>query len=104
MANKFLSKLDQIHQEIRVNSIKEILTIEDACLLMGLSKSYVYRLTSEQQIPHYKPLNKVIYFKRSEIERWIFKNKIHSIEELKTQHHFLNNNKKKISKSETFKY
>lgn len=95
MANKFLVKLDEIQQEIKANNNKEILTIQDVCLMIGLSKSYIYRLTSERQIPHYKPLNKVIYFKRSEIELWIFKNRIHSIEELKTQHHFLNNNKKK---------
>lgn len=78
MANKFLVKLHEIHQEMKANSKKEILTMDDACQMLGMSKSYLYRLTSERQIPHFKPLNKVVYFKRSELISWIETGRVHT--------------------------
>ena len=42
---------------------KEVLTLEEAAEYMGLKKSYLYRLTHEKRIRHYKPNNKMIYFK-----------------------------------------
>lgn len=41
---------------------KAILTLAEAAEYMGLKKSYLYRLTHEKRIKHYKPNNKMIYF------------------------------------------
>jgi excisionase family DNA binding protein len=86
MANKYLTALQEILFEMKRTSKKEILTIDEASIMLDLSKSYLYRLTSERQIPHYKPLNKVIYFKRSEVIAWIEKGKILSNDELLKSH------------------
>ena len=32
---------------------KEVLTSDEAARYMGISKSYLYKLTMRQQIPHY---------------------------------------------------
>lgn len=61
---------------------KELLTIDDVCMYTGFSKSYVYKLTSANEIPFYKPNGKSIFFKRSEIDTWVFRNKIRSHDEL----------------------
>ena len=37
---------------------KNVLTLEDTSLLTGLSKSHLYKLTCNHQIPHYKPNGK----------------------------------------------
>ena len=86
MANKFLVKLQQILNEMKANSKKEILTMDEASSMLDLSKSYLYRMTSERIIPHYKPLNKVIYFKRSELIAWIEKGRVQTKDELLQQY------------------
>ena len=54
---------------------KEILSLQEACVYLCISQSYMYKLTSSRKIPHYSPMGKLIYFKRSEIDEWILKNK-----------------------------
>lgn len=59
-----------------VAPVKEILTIEEAAEFLSVSKSYLYKQTSAQAIPHYKPTGKRCYFKRSELEAWILAGRI----------------------------
>lgn len=55
-----------------INFNKEVLTSYEASKYMGVSKSYLYKLTSTRKIPHYKsPLGKMCYFNRRELERWL---------------------------------
>lgn len=61
---------------------KNVLTLEDAILLTGMSKSYLYKLTCKQEIPHYKPNGKQIYFDRKELEDWMKRNRVATKEEI----------------------
>jgi len=61
---------------------KPVLTIEEAALYTGLSKAYIYKLTSASQIPHYKPSGGRIYFKKTELEAWMLRNRQHTAEEI----------------------
>lgn len=54
---------------------KEILTLDETAKLLSLSKSALYKLTSGKEIPFYVPFGKIIYFRRSELENWIFNDK-----------------------------
>lgn len=58
--------------------VKEVLTSDEAARYMGMSKSYLYKLTMNQQIPHYKPTGKLCYFNRRELEQWLQKNRTNS--------------------------
>ena len=60
---------------------KNVLTLEDTSLLTGLSKSHLYKLTCNRQIPHYKPNGKQLYFDRTEIEAWMKQGKVNTIDE-----------------------
>lgn len=60
-------------------SAKDVLSVDDAALYLGVSKSLLYKLTSSRRIPHYKPSNKLIFFKRSELEAWVTKNHISEV-------------------------
>lgn len=62
---------------------KEVLTSEEAARYMGISKSYLYKLTMRQQIPHYKPMGKMCYFNRAELEAWLQNNRVTTDAELK---------------------
>ncbi|MFM4895192.1 helix-turn-helix domain-containing protein [Aeromonas caviae] len=55
---------------------KEVLCAEECAELLGVSVSYVYRLTSEKRLPHYKPQGKKIYFKRDELLGWLLSHRI----------------------------
>lgn len=62
---------------------KEILTSDEAAKYMGISKSYLYKLTMRQQIPHYKPMGKMCYFNREELEQWLQSNRVSTSNEIK---------------------
>lgn len=63
---------------------KNVLNVEDLCLLLGTTRANVYRMTSERRIPFYKPLRGKIYFKRDEIESWMLRNRSASIDEIQS--------------------
>lgn len=79
------AELQQVVDMVTANTIfttKEILTSDEAALYMGISKSYLYKLTMRQQIPHYKPMGKMCYFNRAELEAWLQRNRVATTEEL----------------------
>lgn len=55
---------------------KNVLNFDEVAAYTGLSKSYLYKLTSLGSIPHYKPNGKNIFFQREEIENWLLSNRI----------------------------
>mgnify|MGYP003964958549 FL=1 len=64
-----LSRLNQI--EKMLTSQKTVLSFSETAEYTGLSKSYLYKLTSGGVIPHYKPTGKMLYFKKTEIDEWL---------------------------------
>lgn len=54
---------------------KEVLTSDEVARYMGISKSYLYKLTMRKEIPHYKPMGKMCYYNRKEIEQWLQTNR-----------------------------
>lgn len=61
---------------------KNVLNLEDVALLTGYSKSHLYKLTSTQKIPHYKPAGKQVFFDKKEIEDWMRQNHVVSDENI----------------------
>ena len=43
---------------------KEISTVEEAAKFMGIARSSLYKMTSDQLIPFYRPNGKMIYFEK----------------------------------------
>lgn len=77
-----------LKKQIKMKNIeanKAVLTLAEAAEYMGLKKSYLYRLTHEKRIRHYKPNNKKIYFKVEDIVAWLTSNPILTDEELSEQ-------------------
>ena len=81
-------ELKQVADLIMANTIfctKEVLTSDEAAKYMGVSKSYLYKLTMRQQIPHYKPMGKMVYFNRLELEQWLQNNRVSTSTEISQQ-------------------
>ena len=61
---------------------KEVLTSEETARYMGISKSYLYKLTMRGEIPHYKPMGKICFFNRQEVEAWLQSNRVATATEI----------------------
>lgn len=64
---------------------KNVLTFSEACRFTGISKTYMYKLTSQNRIPFSKPHGKNIYFNREELEKWLLKNPVKTAEQIEQE-------------------
>jgi excisionase family DNA binding protein len=90
MENPFeliLDKLNNIESLIKELKIQnqpapiEIMNINQVADYIGVAKSTIYKYTACRMIPHSKQ-GKKIYFKKSELDEWITKNKVMTQEEI----------------------
>ena len=90
-------RLATVEQAVQMAGLtsKEVLTFDEASQFTGLSKSYLYKLTSGQKIPHYKPAGKMCYFNRDELQQWLMQNRISTRDEIvdKAQSYCMTNKK-----------
>ena len=62
---------------------KPHLNFQQACDYLGLSESYLYKLTHKKLIPHYKmPTGKMLIFSKTELDEWILSNPVATMEEI----------------------
>lgn len=88
---KLEERLDRI--ERLLVSRKKVLTFEEACDYTGISRSYLYKLTSQAKIPFSKPNGKVIFFDKDKLDTWLLQNSSKSVAEIEQE--ALNYNLKK---------
>ncbi len=72
--NDIAQRLERIERLLLVQ--KTVLTFAEALEYTGISASYMYKLTSSRTIPHFKPLGKLIYFKRVDLDAWMLSRRI----------------------------
>ncbi|MBD5391270.1 helix-turn-helix domain-containing protein [bacterium] len=64
---------------------KEILTLEETAEYTGLTKSTLYKLTHERQIPFSKPGGKMLFFSRQALDQWMMSNPVATDAELNSR-------------------
>ena len=64
-----------LHQQSRnVESLEsEILGLDEACSKLHFTKAYMRKLMNQSEIPYYRPRGGKVYFRRSELEEWVFR-------------------------------
>ena len=75
-----LDKLTVI-ESLLVATQPKPLTLKEAAEFLDFSRSYLYRLTSQGRVPHYKPEGKRVYFDRAELVDWLKRNRNRTQEE-----------------------
>ena len=80
-----LQELSDLVADKTIFCTKEVLTSEEVARYMGVSRSYLYKLTMRREIPHYKPRGKICYFNRHEVEQWLQSNRVATDTELNNQ-------------------
>ena len=90
-----LEKLATIESLLKGQQDK-VLTLEEAAKYLDVSKSYLYKLTSSNKIPHYKPQGKRIYFAKSELDAWLLRNPVKTETEVEQEaNDYLTNGRKR---------
>jgi excisionase family DNA binding protein len=75
-----INKLDILTNAVLSN--KSTLSLEECAAYINVSASHLYKLTSTQQIPHFKPMGKMVYFDRAEIDDWLRQNRVATASEI----------------------
>lgn len=80
-------KLEKIEELILQQSLQEktLFNIDELVIYAGFSKLYIYKLTSQNKIPFYKPNGKHIFFKKTEIDEWLLNNRQSTIDEIESE-------------------
>jgi len=95
MEQNLENRVSKLEQSIFI--VKSILSFDEASKFLNLSKSYLYKLTSSGQIPHYKPQGKMLYFEKLELENWLRQNPIKTNQQVmqEAESRLMNVNRKK---------
>ena len=77
--NERLSKIENL-----LIGTKTVLNFDELAAYSGLSKSYLYKLSSAGLIPMYKPTGKVCFFNKKEIDIFLQRNPVKTSAQLET--------------------
>lgn len=73
----------------------EFLTLKEAAKYLMISKSTLYKKTSNKEIPYYVPGGKMIYFLKENLDKWILNSKIAPVTEFQNStENYLSKNSK----------
>lgn len=76
--------LSRIEKYIIIGT-KNVLTLDEAAILLGVQKRTVKQMVADSIIPVYKPNRRAVYFKKSELEDWMLQNRIKSQAEIESE-------------------
>ena len=85
MEEKVLNELQQIKQ-LTLLGAKQALTMSEAAMIIGLSKSHLYKLVCAKKIPYYKSDGgKLTYFDKEELTAWQLQHRVKTSSELEAE-------------------
>ena len=75
----------------------DMLTFAEACLYLKISKSFLYKATSDRNITFFRPTGgKLIYFNRNDLDKWLLQNRHPSKSELLLEKISYNQNRRDL--------
>lgn len=84
MTEEIKAKLEAIERNTLL-AAKNVLTIGDVVILTGITKQSLYRMTCQNRIPYYRPMGGKVYFDRKEIEDWLRRNRVATVDEVNSE-------------------
>ncbi|MCQ4139850.1 excisionase family DNA-binding protein [Chryseobacterium sp. EO14] len=81
---KIKKDLSLIKDEIYRRNLyrKKYITIKEAVIVTGVSKSFIQKLVASKQIPHSKPNGKLVFIHRKDLEKFLSQNRVSSNDEV----------------------
>ena len=68
--------------DLAAQDTREMLRAHEAAAFLGISMSYLYKLTHYKSISYFKPCGGLLFFSRSDLESWASRNRIATNDEL----------------------
>ncbi len=84
MQKQILERLDRI-ESLLAGQQEKPLTLQEAAAYLDISQSYLYKLTSTHQIPHYKPRGKRLYFLKADLSAYLLQNRVKPVDEIEME-------------------
>ncbi len=84
MQKQILERLDRI-ESLLAGQQEKPLTLQEAAAYLDISQSYLYKLTSTQQIPHFKPRGKRVYFLKADLDSYLLQNRVKPVDEIEME-------------------
>ena len=81
---QILERLDRI-ESLLAEQQEKPLTLLEAASYLDISQSYLYKLTSNQQIPHFKPRGKRVYFLKADLDSYLLQNRVKPVDEIEME-------------------
>lgn len=72
-------------QKLALITNKEVLSFRDALIYLDVSESFLYKMTSNRIISFTKPNNGKLYFKKSDLDKWMLSNEYKSKSEIENE-------------------
>lgn len=87
MQDEIMAELATIKQLITEQTLlkKEVLTLGEAAAYMQVSVSHIYKLHCNGELSSYCPTGKKLYFKRSDLDQFLLRNRQGSSYEIEQQ-------------------
>lgn len=81
-----LKELRLLKKEVRRRNLyrKRFLSISEAAIITGVSKSYIQKLIASKQLSHTKPTGKLVFINRKDLQNFLSQNYVPSQDELET--------------------
>lgn len=78
-------KLDEI-KAITILSVKNVLTVEEAAIYMGMTAEYVRRMAKFRKIKSYRSKSgRGIYFHKADLDKWMLHTEVNTTEFIKAE-------------------
>lgn len=55
---------------------KEMLTTSEACAYLGINARALEEMRAQKAITYYKPTNKQVYYRRTDLDAWAMRNEV----------------------------
>jgi excisionase family DNA binding protein len=75
MRNEEIKSLTTAFDQILLRDDKPM-SVKEAAEHLDVSVSHIYKLTHKRKITCYKPSGKRLYFKKSDLDKYLFRNEI----------------------------
>lgn len=80
--NYWLEKIYEKIIDLASTTNPKMLNVPQAARYMSIEKSTVHKMTSERRIRHYKPEKKLIYFSREDLDAYLLRNPVDTLEDI----------------------
>ncbi len=84
MEEEIKQQLDRIEQYAQI-AAKNVLNIKEAAFILGMSEQSVRSKARNREFACYRPNHNTLYFKKSELEGWMTRNRSKSMLEIESE-------------------